>query len=160
MIPGVMPVFHDAPDGAAGLLPPRARAWRLSVSALVLVLLAAGSLWGSDDDFPFGPMRMYATSTSPSGRVAVTSVYGTTDDGEDVMVSPEAIGMRGAELEGQLPRLTRHPELLGALARSYRDRFPDRPPFVRVRLQRDYKDLEDKQVVREYSVVVADWDVE
>jgi hypothetical protein len=124
------------------------------------VLLAVGTFWGTDDDFPFGPMKMYATSTSPSGRVATTAVYGTTATGDDVKVSPGAIGMRNAELEGQLPRLVEHPELLGALARSYHDRFPDRPRFEHVRIQRNYKDLEDKEIVRRYSVVVAEWDVE
>jgi len=153
-----MPVVPNAPDRPVGL-PPRARSWRLGVSTLVLVLLALGTFWGSDDDFPFGPLRMYATSTSPSGRVGLTAVYGTTARGDEVKISPTALGMRGAELEGQLPRLIDHPELLGALARTYHDRFPDEPEFVHVRLQRNYKDLEDGEVVGRHSVVVAEWDL-
>jgi hypothetical protein len=158
IISAVMPVVPNAPDRPVGL-PPRARSWRLGVSTLVLVLLALGTFWGSDDDFPFGPLRMYATSTSPSGRVGLTAVYGTTARGDEVKISPTALGMRGAELEGQLPRLIDHPELLGALARTYHDRFPDEPEFVHVRLQRNYKDLEDGEVVGRHSVVVAEWDL-
>lgn len=158
-----MSALDHAADRAAEAvpdLPTRARSWRLGVSAVVVVLLAAGSLWGSDDDFPFGPLRMYATSTNPNGRVGLTAVYGTTLAGDDVKISPDAIGMRGAELEGQLPRLIANPHLLGALARTYHERFPDRPQFVHVRLQRNYKDLEDGKVVGRHSVVVAEWDVE
>ena len=153
-----MPVVPKAPHDTVDLSP-RARSWRLGVSTLVLVLLALGTFWGSDDDFPFGPLRMYATSTSPSGRVGLTAVYGTTARGDEVKISPTALGMRGAELEGQLPRLIDHPELLGALARTYHDRFPDEPEFVHVRLQRNYKDLEDGEVVGRHSVVVAEWDL-
>ena len=141
-------------------LTPRSRSWRLAVSAVVVVLLAVGTFWGSDDDFPFGPLRMYATSTSPNGRVGLTAVWGTTVTGEDVKISPGALGMRNAELEGQLPRLVDNPHLLGALARTYHERFPDRPEFVHVRLQRNYKDLEDGEVVGRHTVVVAEWDVE
>ena len=153
-----MPVVPNAPDPPIEV-PARSRSWRLAVSTLVVVLLAVGTFWGSDDDFPFGPLRMYATSTNPSGRVGLTAVYGTTADGDDVKISPTALGLRGAELEGQLPRLIDHPELLGALARTYHDRFPDEPEFVHVRLQRNYKELEDGVVVGRHSIVVAEWDL-
>jgi len=153
-----MPVVPNAPDSTVGL-PSRARAWRLAVSTVVLLLLALGSLRGSDDDFPFGPLRMYATSTSPTGRVGLTAVYGTTASGAEVKISPTALGMRGAELEGQLPRLIEHPSLLGALARTYHERFPDQPEFVHVRLQRNYKELDDGKVVGRHSTVVAEWDL-
>jgi hypothetical protein len=152
-----MPVLPKAPHGTSDL-PSGSRSWRLGVSTLVLVLLAVGSFWGTDDDFPFGPMKMFATSTRPGGRVSVTFVYGTTADGADVKISPDALGMRGAELEGQLPRLIEHPNLLGALARTYHERFPDRPELVRFRIQRNYQKLDDGRVVDRYSKVVAEWD--
>jgi hypothetical protein len=158
IISAVMPVVPKAPHNAVDLSP-RARSWRLGVSALVLVLLGVGSFWGSDDDFPFGPMKMYATSTKPTGRVSVTFVYGTTADGDDVKISPGALGMRGAELEGQLPRIIEHPDLLGALARTYRERYPERPELVHFRVQRNYQKLDDGRVVRSYSTVVAEWEV-
>lgn len=125
----------------------------------MVALIVYGSIWGTDDDFPFGPMKMYATSTKPTGRVGLAAVYGTTADGTEVKITPDDLGMRGAELEGQMPRFTEHPELLGALAETYHDNFPDRPRFVNVRLQRNYKQLVDGRVVGRTQKVVASWDV-
>lgn len=126
---------------------------------MVVALIVYGSLWGTDDDFPFGPMKMYSTSTKPTGRVGLTAVYGTTADGTEVKITAGDLGMRGAELEGQLPRLREHPELLGALAETYHDNFRDRPRFVHVRLQRNYKELVDGRVVGRTTKIVASWEV-
>lgn len=134
-----------------------AKAWRMAVTAVVVVLLAAGSVWGTDDDFPFGPMKQYATSTKPTGRVGLTAVYGTTADGTDVKISVSELGMRVAELEGQIPRFRREPELLGSLADGYHEKYPDRPRFSHVRLQRNYRQIVNSRVVGRSTDVVARW---
>ncbi len=93
---------------------------RVRMVAVVVVfgLLLAGSLWGSDHDFPFGPFRMYATSGRPNGAVRTAALVGVVK-GRTFAIQPETIGMRRAELEGQYPRFERDPRLLGALARAY-----------------------------------------
>ena len=54
----------------------RGRVTRLGATALGLVLLLAGTIWGSDDDFPFGPFRMYSTSSPPNAPAPDTRVEG------------------------------------------------------------------------------------
>jgi hypothetical protein len=91
---------------------------RMGAVVVVLGLLLAGSLWGSDHDFPFGPFRMYATSGRPNGAVRTAALVGIVN-GQRFAIQPEAVGVRRAELEGQYPRFQRDPRLLGTLARAY-----------------------------------------
>ncbi len=51
---------------APGELLPGGRAVRTVATLAVAVLLTAGTVWGNDDEFPFGPFRMFSTST-PAG---------------------------------------------------------------------------------------------
>ncbi|MCU1486108.1 MAG: hypothetical protein JWN67_2854 [Actinomycetia bacterium] len=92
---------------------------RMAAVVVVLTLLAGGSLWGSDHDFPFGPFRMYATSGRVNGAVRTASLVGVVG-GRAFTIQPEAIGVRRAELEGQYDRFEQDPRLLGTLARAYR----------------------------------------
>ena len=41
---------------------------------VVLGLLLAGTVWGDDDAFPFGPFRMYSTRNDPNAPVISTRV--------------------------------------------------------------------------------------
>jgi hypothetical protein len=93
------------------------------VAAVVVVLglLVAGSLRGSDHDFPFGPFRMYATSGRRDGAVRTASLVGVAQ-GRTFAIRPEAIGLRPAEMEGQYPRFESDPRTLGAVARAGADR--------------------------------------
>jgi hypothetical protein len=91
---------------------------RMMAVVVVLGLVLAGSLWGSDHDFPFGPFRMYATSGRPNGAVRTAALVGVVGD-RTFAIQPEAIGVRRAELEGQYPRFKSDPRLLGTLARAY-----------------------------------------
>lgn len=90
--------------------------WRLAIAALALALTLVGTLVGTDDDFPFGPFRMYATSARTTGSVRVAQLYGVRADGTEEPLEAGDVGLRRAELEGQLPRFRAHPELLAALA--------------------------------------------
>lgn len=130
---------------------------RLAVAAAGLALLLAGSLVGSDDWFPFGPFRMYATSGRATGAVRTATLVGVTPQGDEVQISAGEVGLRRAELEGQFPRFRRDPELLESLAGHYRDRWDIE--LVAIRLEEEVRRVVDRvptgEVRRE---VVASWE--
>ena len=45
---------------------------RWAVTVIALALLLAGTFVGQDDDFPFGPFRMYSTTAQLNGPVRST----------------------------------------------------------------------------------------
>ncbi len=115
-------------------LSPAGRRGRLLAVAVVLALLTAGSIWGDDDEFPFGPFRMYSTRADPDAPVISTRVVGLTEAGEEVKLSGGAVGLRRAEFEGQLDRIAQEPELLGLLAESFADAHPSAPELMSVQV--------------------------
>jgi hypothetical protein len=123
---------------------------------VVAALLLWGTFWGQDDDFPFGPLRQYSTATDPNGLVWVTHAYGRFEDGIERPLLEGDVGMRIAELDGQLHRIRAEPELLLPLADAYHQRHPDGPRLVRLRLQRDAKDLEGREVVGRRTRIAAE----
>lgn len=125
---------------------------------IVLALVVAGTLYGQDDHFPFGPFRMYATANDGNRPVKSTRMEGVRADGDRVRLSGGAMGMRRAEIEGQLPRLTHDPQLLGALATAYAERHPDAPKIVEIEIiQRDYE-LADREPTGKFTDrVLARW---
>jgi hypothetical protein len=114
---------------------PLTPAWRRRRMAAVLVVLGlmlAGTVWGDDDAFPFGPFRMYSTRNDPNAPVISTRAVGLTAAGEELRLSGGQVGLRRAEFEGQVGRLREHPELLGPLADSFADSHPSAPALVAV----------------------------
>jgi hypothetical protein len=107
---------------------------RLLATALVLALVLAGTLWGDDDEFPFGPFRMYSTRADPNAPVISTRVVGLTEAGEEVRLSGGEVGLRRAEFEGQASRIIDRPQLLGLLAQSFAGTHPSAPDLVSVRV--------------------------
>jgi hypothetical protein len=93
------------------------RGLRLLIAGAVLALTLVGTIWGQDDAFPFGPFRM---NDDPARS---TRIDGLTGDGRRLDITGET-ALRPAEIEGQLPRLRRHPELLAAFAEDYQRRHP------------------------------------
>jgi hypothetical protein len=138
-------------------LSPAGRLVRLTAAAAVLLVLLAGSVWGSDASFPFGPFKMYSTLADPDRPVVSTRVVGMTADGAEVRLSGGEIGLRRAEFEGQLPRLVDEPELLALLAGTYAAHHPDAEPLVEVRVVQRRYELEDGRRTGEVtdSVLVA-----
>jgi hypothetical protein len=109
-----------------------ARAGRSAVTLVVAGLLLAGTLWGQDDAFPFGPFRMYATTDQPDAPVRDTRLTGETADGTRFTLTEQATGVRRAEIEGQLDAIRRNPALLRAVASAYDRRHPGAAPLVAV----------------------------
>lgn len=140
----------------------RASRWvRLVVTAVVFAVVMAGTIWGNDADFPFGPFRMYSTRADPNTPVVSTRVVGLTAAGQEVRLSGGEVGLRRAEFEGQLPRMREHPDLLGLLADTYAERHPDAEPLVEVQVIQRRFELVDGQRTGEYTdTVVIDHDLE
>ncbi|MGN9915783.1 hypothetical protein [Micromonospora palomenae] len=115
-------------------LTPRGRAVRLGATALGLALLLAGTLWGVDDHFPFGPFRMYSTSEPPNAPAPDTRVEGVDRTGAVIALGQDATGIRRAEIEGQRDRYAADPTLLRQVADAYAERHPGAPDLVEVRI--------------------------
>ncbi|MEP6598818.1 MAG: hypothetical protein ABJB98_05145 [Actinomycetota bacterium] len=97
------------------------------VAVLVgLTLILAGTLWGTDDDFPFGPFRMYSTRGDPDGVVRELRVRVVLSSGRVLDVTDTAGAPRRAELEGRLAELIRSPAALAGLVPLYTKHLPDR----------------------------------
>ncbi len=136
------------------------RTARLIVAAVVFGLLVVGAFKGSDDDFPLGPFRMYATSSQATGQVAVVALQMKTEGSDWTLVrpSPESVGMNVAEFEGQLPRFEDDPDLLGAVAASRSALHPDEPAWTDLRIVRQATLVVDKVPTGDVvESVVAEW---
>ena len=105
-------------------LTPRARRSRVVATIAGLLLLLAGSLWGSDDHFPFGPFSMYAGVNRLDDPAPDTRVEGTDATGATVLLTEANTGIKRAEIEGQIDRLRREPALLTSIASAYAQRNP------------------------------------
>lgn len=138
-----------------------ARLRRLAGVLVVLVLLLAGTVWGDDDEFPFGPFRMYSTRNDPNAPVISTRAVGITATGEEVKLSGGQVGLRRAEFEGQINRLREEPELLGLLAHAYAEANPTAPEFVSVQVVHRRLELADGRPTGSYTDrVVVELDLE
>jgi hypothetical protein len=127
------------------------RLLRLAATVLVLALLLAGSVWGDDDEFPFGPFRMYSTRNDPNAPVISTRVVGLTATGEEVSLSGGQVGLRRAEFEGQIHRIEDDPELLGLLADAFADAHPASPELLSVQVVQRRIELADGQPTGAYT---------
>jgi hypothetical protein len=140
-----------------GALAPGAKGLRAVAPAIVIALLLAGALWGDDDHFPFGPMRMYSTTNAPSGRVQVIRFEGVTQDGQTVDVSTGSFGMRPAEIDGQMDRFRSDPGLLRHLVTAYERISKDEARLVELRLVIGVHRLRNRRSVSYSEDVVARW---
>jgi hypothetical protein len=107
---------------------------RIAVTVAGLVLLLLGTFWGQDDDFPFGPFRMYSTAPDPNADAPDTRVEGVDTTGRTVVLTEANSGLRRAEIEGQQQRYANNPTLLREVAGAYAARNPDAPELVEVRI--------------------------
>jgi hypothetical protein len=150
----LQPAPDPPPEADVERLGPTGRGWRLAATAALLTLLLAGTVWGSDDDFPFGPFLMYAGRAAPDDPVNSTRVVGVTPAGDEVPLSGGEVGLRRAEFEGQLPRLEQDPALLGVLAEKYADEHPSAADLVSVQVVLRRFELRDGVQTGAYEDVV------
>jgi len=107
---------------------------RVTVTVIVVALLLYGTVYGQDDFFPFGPFRMYSTADKLDSPVADTRFEGVQADGTVVTLNEVNTGIRRAEIEGQLPQIRQHPELLRSVDEAYERRNPGAPRLVVIRV--------------------------
>jgi hypothetical protein len=139
-------------------LTPAGRRARVAALAVGLALLVAGTAWGQDDHFPFGPFRMYSTADDPDGRVLSTYLQAVDADGRVLTrVGEREIGLRRAEYEGQLTRVVARPEVLGELAEVFSRRHPDRAEWVEVSVVQTAHVLVGGVPTDEQTEVLATW---
>jgi hypothetical protein len=113
---------------------------RLLATVAGLVLLLAGTFWGQDDDFPFGPFRMYSTAPDPNGAAKDTRVEGVDVTGAVVTIN-----------EANPSRLVR-------VAEAYAEHTPQAPALREVRIVIRWHLVKDSRPTGTFTdEVVADW---
>ncbi|AGZ45814.1 hypothetical protein [Actinoplanes friuliensis] len=112
----------------------RGRAIRVAVTALGALLLLLGTLWGQDDDFPFGPFRMYSTAPDPNADAPDTRVEGVDTTGRTIVLTEANSGLRRAEIEGQQRAYIDDPGRLRQVAVAYAEKSPGAAPLTTVRI--------------------------
>ena len=128
------------------------------ITVVGAVGLLAGTLWGQDDDFPFGPFRMYATAPDPDGAAKDTRVEGVTADGRTVLITEANSGVRRAEIEGQQQAYEADPARLSRIADAYAQRTPAAPPLRTVRIVVRWHGVKDSRPTGTWTdQVVAAW---
>jgi hypothetical protein len=121
----------------------RGRAVRVVVTALGAVLLLLGTFWGQDDDFPFGPFRMYSTAPDPNADAPDTRVEGVDATGRTVVLTEANSGLRRAEIEGQQQAYIDDPGRLRQVAIAYAEKSPGAAPLTTVRIVIRWEGIED-----------------
>lgn len=139
------------------MLTHRTRIVRLLATLLVLVALLAGTAWGDDDHFPFGPFRMYSTTNDLNGTVNAIRFRAVNEDGERIEPRSQDFGMRPAEINGQVARFRRDPSLLRHLAQAYLRVHRDRSPLVEIELWYGLHQLREGRPVSYSEEEVAVW---
>lgn len=140
-------------------LSPRGRALRLAGAGAVLAALAYGTIWGTDDHFPFGPLTQYAFAADPDGSVPDLYIEAETSAGTRVKVrlSPDGVGIGRAEVEGQLDTIRRDPSWLQGIADAHHRLHPDEPRFLVLHLRIRHVRLRNGVAVGEETEHVVDW---
>ncbi len=127
------------------------------LTASVLVALMAGTVIGDDDHFPFGPFRMYSTTNKLDGLVRAAYLQGVTAEGEVIDIGWTDVGMRRAEVEGQIDRFQANPVLLRNLVTAYERHVPDAPEIVEVRLLQELTRLRGGKPTTSSSIELSSW---
>ena len=131
---------------------------RTGITVLVAALVLLGTFVGEDDDFPFGPFKMYAGRHDPEGLVESTRVEAIDSGGRLKVVDESSTGLKRAEIEGQVQRLRAEPEMLGLLAAAHAGLRPDEPRLVEVRVvERLYRLRDSRPTGEQTERVVARW---
>jgi hypothetical protein len=137
---GTTTVSQTQPSDDVIRVSPAGRGWRLLLCLVLTALFLAGTAVGQDDWWPFGPWRMFANATPPSGSVISLRVEVQVDGDpawQIAPLTPSAVGLNRAEVEGRIPQMTARPAMLGTLADSHARLRPKAPPWRAVRVVRN-----------------------
>jgi hypothetical protein len=107
------------------------------------VLLVTGTVVGTDDDFPFGPFKMYSTTDKLDAPVADTRVEADDEAGRRWVLTDGQTGIRRAEIEGQLASFTADPARLSVVADAYVRRNPGAPRLTGLSVVVRWHELRD-----------------
>ncbi len=132
---------------------------RMLAITAVIAMLVAGTLWGQDDHFPFGPFRMYSVRNKLDGRIKGTLMEVVDAGGRvsTVEIRADEFGLRRAEVEGQIERFERDPGLLRHVARAY-ERFHPGEQIVALRLYYEITRLSNgRPMGMPTRTLVAEW---
>jgi hypothetical protein len=142
-------------------LGPVGLAWRSVVLVVGAAAVTAGSVVGDDGHWPFGPMSQYAFSVPDDGAVSSRYVMADTVDGttQRVPLTSGGVGVRRAEIEGQLPRIQHDPSMLQDLAVAAYRMHPDWPRYARLRVEEQVTRLRGGRVAGTEHRVLASWTV-
>jgi hypothetical protein len=142
-------------------LSPLGRAWRAAVLLATSLGLVIGTFWGDDDNFPFGPFRMFSTTNTLDGHVDSGEIWAETASGEVFQVEWTDIGLRRAEIEGQMQRFIEDPDALRFVAEAYAHFVPDGPELVAIEFRESRQILRDGRPYGEPEVaLLARWERE
>jgi hypothetical protein len=135
------------------------KARRTAATIVVSLALLAGTFWGDDRHFPFGPFRMYSIANRLDGRIR-SAVVEVQTDGASAWVqarTPGDLGMKRAEIEGQVDRFVAEPALLRHLATAY-ERLNEEATVVAIRLRQETTMLRDGRPSGTVSIeTLATW---
>ena len=136
----------------------RGRWVRVGFTLVCGVLLLGGTLFGTDDDFPFGPFRMYSTGPDPNGDAKDTRVEGTDGSGRVVPITEGNSGIRRAEIEGQEGAYVAQPARLSEVAAAYAEHSPGAQPLQSVRIVVRWHGIEHARPTGTWrDEVIAQW---
>ncbi|MBP2704040.1 hypothetical protein JOL79_09490 [Microbispora sp. RL4-1S] len=135
------------------------RVWRLAATGAALAVLGYGTVAGDDDLFPLGPMVQYAFSIPPDGEIHSLFLEADTAAGArvEVPIEPQYVGIRRAELEGQLGRFIRRPELLQQLAEAHARLRPHDPRLTALHVMTKVVTLRNRVPDRTYAQERVSW---
>ena len=119
--------------------------WRIAVAVVGIALLLHGSLRGSDDLWPFGPLSQYAFSPPENTTIVITRVEGRLADGRriDLPLRVSKAGISRAEIEARIPEITADPSLLRSVADGWTAPHPGQPRLEELWLIQDETRLVD-----------------
>jgi hypothetical protein len=136
----------------------RGRWFRVAATLVCGVLLLGGTLFGVDDDFPFGPFRMYSTAPDPNGDAKDTRVEGIDVAGRTVPITEGNSGIRRAEIEGQQASYVATPSRLSEVAAAYESHTPGAPRLRTVRIVIRWHGIEHARPTGTFrDEVIAEW---
>lgn len=128
----------------------------MTVVGAAAAALLVGTFFGDDDHFPFGPFRMYSVANRLDGTIRALKLEATTVAGEEIGIGFDEIGLRRAEVEGQL-RFMSPDELVPYLVEAFEARNTDGPHLAELRLIQANTRLDSGRIAAYSEETLATW---